>query len=124
MLRWYEFCINFGDLNALTTPLPIQKPEQEDILTSSNAPSKKSEDKSNLVRGKSADILPLVNTTNRLSPGASSQPQPQLKVTRRKDSKTVTKITNENQPLYYTHKGSRIPSLTKSRSFLHSGTRV
>jgi hypothetical protein len=40
MLRWYEFCINFGDLNALTTPLPIQKPEQEDILTSTNVPSK------------------------------------------------------------------------------------
>jgi hypothetical protein len=120
MLRWYEFCINFGDLNALVTPLPIQKPEQEDILPATDILSKVDQDKNNLVRIKSVDILPLTNTTNKLSP---SLPQP-WKVKKRKDSKSVTKVTNENEPLYYTQKGSKIRSLNKSRSFLHPGTRV
>jgi len=125
MLRWYEFCMNFGDLNALTTPLPIQKPEQEDIQPSTDLPLKVSQndknDNNNLIRIKSADMIPLTNTTNKLSPPIS---QPFKVSSKRKDSKSVTKITNENEPLYYIHKGGKIRSLNKSRSFLHPGTRV
>jgi hypothetical protein len=123
MLRWYEFCQNFGELNALTTPLPIQKPDLEDLPSNENVPLKNDQnDKNNLLRIKSADIIPLTNTTNKLSP--SSLPHPFKVATKRKESKSVTKITNENEPLYYTHKGSRFPTLKKSTSFLHPGTRV
>jgi len=122
ILRWYEFCTNFGDLNALTNNLPIQKPDQEDIT---DVPLKLDpNDKNTIVRIKSADIIPLTNTTNKLSPSLP-QPQPFKPANKRKDpTKSVTKITDENQPLYYTQKGTRIPSLTKSKSFLHPGTRV
>jgi len=121
ILRWYEFCINFGELNSLTTPLPIEKPDQENLPTTDIPFKMDQNDKNNLHRIKSADIIPLTNSTNKLSP--SSLPQP-FKVTKRKDSKSITKITNENEPLYYSHKGSRMRSFNKSRSFLHPGTRV
>jgi hypothetical protein len=125
MLRWYDYCINFGDLSAGNNFLKYD--ETEELQMEPDIPLKMDKnDKNNLIRIKSAENVPLSDATNNNQ--SLPQPQPFKPPNKRKDhaTKSVTKIPNENQPPYYyvTQKTKGRPSLTKSRSFLHSGTRV
>lgn len=122
MLRWYEYCQNFGDIRESLRNLPIVKPEEdlEDRVGDLPVMLKKDDDDKGMLRIRSADNIP-----------SSNQP---LKPANRKELTSTNKLSkssknnnsssaNENR-LNVSQKSksaSMKPQLSKSKSFVHNG---
>lgn len=121
MLRWYEYCQNFGDLRDTIKGLPVVKPEDVENERVGGLPltirreEDNREDKG-MIRIKSADN---VSSNQVLKPSNRKESVKMLSKsnTKSKDSSNENRINVPQK----SRSASVKPQLSKSKSFIHSG---
>jgi len=113
MLRWYDYCVNIGDIENDIPNFPVLKPNEEYLET----------DLDQSVYLKNSDTEE--RGMQRISSADSVQQVPLKPANKKKESfKPLSKnnyYPNKDLHQKYRSTGSSKPQLTKSRSFINSG---